>query len=195
MMLLLRLTFLALLSSQALAYSPDDFIHSLGATMWGYWGLTDACANGSYAYGFEISVEEEQGALDDDTSLNAIKLFCHTPDGMHTGEVTSSTFNRGSWTGAHICSSLITGYDIKVQPEERALDNTAANALRMYCDGGDYLEAPGNKWGDWLGPSHCRTGMAVCGLMTRVDEDQGTFGDDTALNDVRFLCCDLPAKE
>ncbi len=66
----------------------------------------------------------------------------------------------------------------------------------MYCksQGQDnYLESPGTKWGEWLGPKFCRTQMAVCGLMTLVQEDQGNLNDDTALNDVRFLCCDLPA--
>lgn len=66
----------------------------------------------------------------------------------------------------------------------------------MYCksQGQDvFLEAPGTKWGAWLGPSFCRRETVVCGLMTLVEEDQGTFSDDTALNDVRFLCCDLPA--
>ncbi len=65
----------------------------------------------------------------------------------------------------------------------------------MHCksQGEDvYLESPGTKWGDWLGASFCRDNMAVCGLMTLVEENQGAIGDDTALNDVRFLCCDLP---
>ncbi len=66
----------------------------------------------------------------------------------------------------------------------------------MYCKSqgeNNYLEASGTKWGAWLGPKFCRATMAVCGLMTLVEVDQGAFTDDTALNDVRFLCCNLPA--
>ncbi|XP_045623447.1 vitelline membrane outer layer protein 1 homolog [Procambarus clarkii] len=176
--------------------NPDDYIHTLGATIWGFWGQTESCANGSYAYGFEIKVEDEHGLLEDDTSVNAIQLFCRTPEGVNTGEVTSSTMSFGSWTGAQLCgANFLNGYDLKSHADEGAIgDNTAANALRMYCiDESEYLEAPGNKWGHWLGPSFCRSGMAVCGIMTRVQEDQGGLSDDTALNDVRFLCCDLPA--
>ncbi|TOF85926.1 hypothetical protein CGJ15_25430, partial [Vibrio parahaemolyticus] len=174
-------------------YNPDDYIHSLGATYWGFWGSTDSCPNGSYAYGFEIRLEDQLGLGEDDTSVNAIQLFCRTPEGVHTAEVTSSEMTWGSWTGSHHCDAgFITGYDLKSHPDEGAIgDNTAANALRMYCNHSttDYLEAPGNKWGDWLGPSFCRSNMAVCGIMTLVQEDQGIFTDDTALNDVRFLCC------
>ncbi|KAG7161747.1 vitelline membrane outer layer protein 1 homolog [Homarus americanus] len=111
------------------------------------------------------------------------------------GVITSLSTNKGSWTGGHVCDSgFINGYDLKSESENGPRDNTAANALRLYCiDQTDYLEAPGNKWGHWLGPVHCRQGMAVCGIMTRVQENQGVITDDTALNDVRFLCCDLPA--
>lgn len=141
---------------------------------------------------------EGEHLLDDNTSVNAIRLYCYNTTLHHTGIVTSSTMNRGSWTGVYSCEEgdFLGGYDLKSQPEEGALgDNTAANALRMYCksQGEDvYMESPGNKWGAWLGPSFCRTKMAVCGLMTLVEDDQGGLSDDTALNDVRFLCCDLP---
>lgn len=43
------------------AYSPDDFIHSLGATFFGFWGQTEACPEGSFARTFEIKVREAHG--------------------------------------------------------------------------------------------------------------------------------------
>ncbi|XP_063886877.1 vitelline membrane outer layer protein 1 homolog [Scylla paramamosain] len=194
-MLLLAVLALAL-AAPSLAYSPDDFIHSLGATFLGFWGATEACPVGSYARAFELKVEKQHWGVDDDTSVNAIRLYCYNAAGEPTGNVTSSTMNRGSWTGVYSCDEgdFLYGYNLKSQPDQGSLtDDTAANALRMYCrQTSDYLESPGNKWGSWLEPSFCRSGMGVCGLMTLVEEDQGTFGDDTALNDVRFLCCDLP---
>lgn len=39
-------------------------------------------------------------------------------------------------------------------------------------------------WGD-----ACPTGMAVCGIRTKVQEEQGPIGDDTALNDIVMACC------
>nr|XP_027232849.1 vitelline membrane outer layer protein 1 homolog [Penaeus vannamei] len=174
--------------------NPDDYIHSWGATTWGFWGRTESCQNGSYAYGFEIAVEPEVGSLDDDSSLNAIQLFCRTPGGGHTGEVTSDTMDRGVWTGSHHClGGFLRGYDLKSHADVGAIgDNTAANGLMMWCTGEETpMEAPGNKWGEWLGPSYCKEGYVICGIMTRVQSNQGTFGDDTALNDVKFLCCEL----
>ncbi|XP_066965354.1 vitelline membrane outer layer protein 1 homolog isoform X2 [Macrobrachium rosenbergii] len=176
------------------AYKPDDFIHALGASHFGYWGLTEACPNGSYASAFEIKLEPEQGAFDDDTSVNAIRLRCSTPDGTSVGDVTSDSMNRGSWTGVRACpqGSFLKGYQLKSENGGHT-DNTAANALRMWCSGSDQgLESPGTKWGSWLEHVSCKKDKVICGLMTRVEEDQGILLDDSALNDVRFLCCDAP---
>ena len=61
----------------------------------------------------------------------------------------------------------------------------------MFCESSDQvLEPHGGKHGQWLGEARCADGRVVCGLMTLVQEDQGIVVDDTALNDVKFLCCD-----
>ncbi|XP_071533792.1 vitelline membrane outer layer protein 1-like [Panulirus ornatus] len=103
---------------------------------------------------------------------------------------------RGSWRDSDYCQTgYLRGYDLKSHADEGSIgDNTAANALRMYCtDETNYIEGPGNMWGHWLGPSYCHDGKVICGIITLVQENQGTFTDDTALNDVRFKCCDFPA--
>ena len=54
--------------------------------------------------------------VDDDTALNAIKIYCQYPNGGHAGEITSSVMHFGSWTGAELCSNngFINGYNLKV---------------------------------------------------------------------------------
>ncbi|KAK8401793.1 hypothetical protein O3P69_001120 [Scylla paramamosain] len=73
--------------------------------------------------------------------------------------------NRGSWTGVYSCDEgdFLNGYNLKSQPDQGPFtDDTAANALRMYCSqSSDYLESPGNEWGSWLEPSFCGSGMGV----------------------------------
>ncbi|XP_063600578.1 vitelline membrane outer layer protein 1 homolog [Penaeus indicus] len=188
-----HLLFVVLLVVPCYGYDPADFIHAFGATNYGFWGATEACKNGSYAYGFQLKIEAEQGVLTDDTSVNAIKLFCRDLAGHDTGEVTSSVMNFGAWNAPLTChdDTFLRGYMLK--SDGTSSDITAANALKMWCSGSadEELYAPGNKWGAWLDRADCQEGRAICGLSTLVQESQGSFGDDTALNDVRFLCCDL----
>merc|ERR1712243_104863 len=109
---------LLLAQAQGYEYPPSDFIYMVGATHWGFWGETEVCANGSYVYGLELKVEEDQGSLSDDSALNEIKLFCRTPAGDHTGEVTSSSGDKGTPTGAYHCPhGFMNGFDIKVEQE------------------------------------------------------------------------------
>ncbi|XP_027229940.2 vitelline membrane outer layer protein 1 homolog [Penaeus vannamei] len=182
-----------LLAAACRGYNPEDFIHAFGATNYGFWGATEACKNGSYAYGFQLKLEAEQGAFTDDTSVNAIKLFCRDLAGVDTGEVTSSVMNFGSWNAPLTCheGTFLRGYNLK--SDGTSSDLTAANALRMWCSGpaDEELDAAGNKWGAWLQRADCQEDKVICGLSTNVQESQGSFGDDTALNDVRFLCCAL----
>lgn len=77
-------------------------------------------------------------------------------------------------------------------------DDTTANAIKFTCGSLDssftyLLEIPQTgsiTWGTYGGFSEsCGQGDAVCGIQTKVEGDQGSFSDDTALNDVRLYCC------
>ena len=67
-------------------------------------------------------------------------------------------------------------------------DDTAANNIKFRCTSNPILEGDGTGWGEYGGWSkECRNG-GICGIETKMEKRQGK-GDDTALNDVRFLCC------
>lgn len=56
----------------------DDLIGQIQPqteTSWGLWGAEDMCPGGTYAHGFGLKIEEDQGVWDD-TALNAIELQC-----------------------------------------------------------------------------------------------------------------------
>ena len=72
----------------------------------------------------------------------------------------------------------------------------AANSYRFQCrhlKTGRTYEASSHDgyWGNWSGTQYCPSGTAICGLQTQVENNQGS-DDDTALNDAKFYCCNLP---
>ncbi|KAK2898144.1 vitelline membrane outer layer protein 1-like [Channa argus] len=161
------------------------------STSWGDWGHIDMCPEGSYASGFSIKVERNQGS-GDDTALNGIRLYCVNPNnrvGPYT-TVESSVGRWGEWTPVKSCSTgYLASFMLRVEPAQGDGDDTSVNNLKFICSGsGAQLEGHGMEWGSWgTWSNKCPKG-AICGLQTRVESPQGN-GDDTSLNDVQFFCC------
>lgn len=67
-------------------------------------------------------------------------------------------------------------------------DYMGATNIRFACSDGKVLEGPGlssGEYGDWS-PS-CL--MGLCGTQSKQEAIRGAMTDDSALNDLRFLCC------
>lgn len=49
----------------------------------------------------------------------------------------------------------------------------------------------GINWGDWEGETFCPSNHYVCGIQQNVEPPQGggVKEDDTAMNDIRIMCC------
>ncbi|KAH3697621.1 hypothetical protein DPMN_085126 [Dreissena polymorpha] len=55
---------------------------------------------------------------------------------------------------------------------------------------GDTVHAPGGLAnGNWASSNRCPVNSAICGIQTRVETFLSDRGDDSALNDVKFFCC------
>ncbi|XP_053241231.1 vitelline membrane outer layer protein 1-like [Podarcis raffonei] len=152
---------------------------------WGEWGKIEFCPKG-HAYGFSLKVQEMQGLTDDDTSLNGIRLHCST------GAVVQSTVGPlGKWTKIKECpKGYLVAFVLNVEAPQGPSDDTAANNIRFNCGDGTGLEAKSTDFGTYgRWSKRCPTG-AICGIQTKVEAYSESFTDNTALNDVRFFCCD-----
>ena len=94
------------------------------------------------------------------------------------------------------------------EPDQGTDDDTGINGMEVRCRGPGMFgtltetveEKSGfeeSKWSHWS--STCPPGTAVCALMTKVEDDQGSewgllFSDDAALTDGTLYCCDYRAN-
>ncbi|KAM4749250.1 LOW QUALITY PROTEIN: transmembrane 4 L6 family member 5 [Rhinophrynus dorsalis] len=132
---------------------------------------------------------EKRQYFADDTALNGIKIFC-APNGSSPDQYgkTSSQGRWGEWTPSLWCPGYLVAFSLRVEPVQGKRDDTAANNIKFLCSTGVVMETEGLNWGSY-GPWSAKCVSGICGIQTRVQDDQGSFRDDTALNDVQFICC------
>jgi len=120
----------------------------------------------------------------------------------------------GDWGTPVECpeGSFVIGLKVKDEAYVGSADNVALTGMSMACRysvvGGTYPEIPGNEgmtstdyehyliadspWGVWTGWTICSTSSYMCGFWVRIEANQGTSGDDTAMNGIRMVCCNMP---
>ncbi|KAK3856844.1 hypothetical protein Pcinc_036874 [Petrolisthes cinctipes] len=159
----------------------------------GDWGPYEQCPSGTYVHAFQIRVEEPLGLLGDDTALNGIRLYCQSPNSaaLVTASITSSVQCWGTWREVQWCGAgeFLVGMALRVEEYQGMADDTAATDLVMLCDGGTSLEGGGICWGALSVWHTCPPDFAICGLKTRVEQNAGLMGDNSALNNVIMYCC------
>ncbi|XP_056425999.1 vitelline membrane outer layer protein 1-like [Hyla sarda] len=181
-----------LLSIFSRSFGDHVFIGIPNGGQWGEWGTVEWCPCGYHAKGFSLKVEEKQKA-EDDTALNGIRLHClnktekvRNPRTEYL--ITSTESPWGVWSPTLWCpEGHLIRFSMQVEPPRKGVDDTAANNVMFQCSDYEILFGPGQSWGHygrWRGK--CMDG--ICGIKTKVESPQGS-GDDTALNDVQFICC------
>lgn len=126
----------------------------------------------------------------DETALNEIELVCN--DG-NVKKIRGAKGFWGTWGTEQTCpdEQPIVGFQIKQESAQgHRADDTGANGVQMICLDGTVLSAGNDApWGEWSEKHFCPENTAVCGLRVQIEAQQGSEGDDTALNNVDFKCC------
>uniref|UniRef100_A0A8C4R2K4 Vitelline membrane outer layer protein 1 homolog n=1 Tax=Eptatretus burgeri TaxID=7764 RepID=A0A8C4R2K4_EPTBU len=96
----------------------------------------------------------------------------------------------GCWTQPQWCpSGYLLAFRMQVESSQGAGDDTSANTIDFRCTDGSMLMGQGSNFGTYGSWSNDCGGKAICGMRTKIEE-WTSAGDDTALNDVQFYCCD-----
>jgi hypothetical protein len=138
-----------------------------------------------------MRVEDSQGG-GDDTALNSVEFQCTD----RKGGKSNLLGHPGQWGSGRDWASCpaggyIKGGEMKIEGGQGGGDDTAGNSVRVQCTTSTTaLEAPGGgAWGGWQAVANCPTGQVACGAEVRIEGSQGN-GDDTAMNGLKFVCCD-----
>ncbi|XP_063160543.1 vitelline membrane outer layer protein 1-like [Candoia aspera] len=150
---------------------------------WGTWGQREFCPMG-HATGFALKVQPPQSVWVDDTGMNGIRLKC--TDGT---TIESKSGRWGNWTEFQKCpKGNLVSFSLNMEERQGLLDDTAVNNIQFSCGDGTALMGRAHIWGRYGPWSKLCAAGSICGMQTKVEEDQG-FGDDTSFSDVKFFCC------
>jgi hypothetical protein len=169
---------------------------TIGTGSWGSWASCyDWCPNNSFVYNVALRSEGPLGSNGDDTAMNGISLGCYDKNtGAYTGQITSTVGPWGSWLATstvapYTVGNPVIGGKMKIEAPVGGGDDTAANAVSLKSLNSSFVTPDAaTAFGSWGAVSSCPANQAICGVMTRVEGNQGN-GDDTSLNGVRFACC------
>ena len=110
---------------------------------------------------------------------------------QYTDEVLVVNFDGDFAGGTEVDSNLnVTG---TLQSGALTVNGAIASnnmSCRSGCANVARVEPPGGMvFGDWRGQAFCPANMYVCGIEQKVEGNQGSDSDDTAVNSVAVYCC------
>uniref|UniRef100_A0A665UGQ6 Vitelline membrane outer layer 1 homolog n=1 Tax=Echeneis naucrates TaxID=173247 RepID=A0A665UGQ6_ECHNA len=122
---------------------------------------------------------------------------------QYTSVLTVSNGERfGNWTWPELCPDTFfaVGFSIRVESNQYGVDDTALNGIRLICAKDEdrsflySIESHTGYFGEWSHPQYCPRGV-LNSFQIRVEPHQGLFGDDTAVNNIKFRCSTNPTLE
>ncbi|MEG3922417.1 hypothetical protein QUA07_25365 [Microcoleus sp. T3_A4] len=126
-------------------------------------------------------------------SLTPITAFGQGYRNDVTESLTTGAGRWGEWSDIVFCpsGSYAGGYDMRVESPKGGGDDTALNAISLYCyypNGGfaGRIIAHKGNWGNWGAAVACN-GSLLTSFRIKMEPWQRN-GDDTAANSVSFIC-------
>lgn len=170
-----------------------------GPVMWADWESEwHRCADGLFAIGFSLKIEPRQHD-GDDTSVNAVKIYCGEVNRSKNDSnrwVTPNYAKWGTFTDSFFCEpgKAFYGFRLTYESHQGEGDDTGLNGLHMVCrSAGDWRLPQDWKKIDGYWPekttdvAYCPSNTFINGIKSAVEPHQGS-ADDTAMNSVKFLC-------
>ncbi|KFE48794.1 metallophosphoesterase [Pseudomonas congelans] len=95
----------------------------------------------------------------------------------------------GTWGPSAFCpdGQFINAFDVKAEEWQGDDDDTAVNAIVMYCHDNVGIRSKEGAWGDFSGYKRCPANEAVVGFQLKIEPSQGD-GDDTGVDSVKLVC-------
>ena len=162
-------------------------------TNFGSWSNWVMCPVDQYAKGFRQKVD---GTSFDDTGLNRVSLYCSDKHGNGNKQIIAGGDSGwGSWSTAKNCvqGEHLLAFNLKSEPRQGLdTDDAGATGIRFKCgDDVELVAENDDPDGSYVGyKSANNAGYRICGMRSRIEPEQGTFTDDTGLNNVEFQYCD-----
>lgn len=150
---------------------------------WGNWGPFETCDDKDYVVGFRSKLQSEMDA--DKTGLNGVELIC-----LKGKKLKSSEGQWGSWdTKFNNCQNgqSFIGFVYGMEKKQGFFqDDSSTNIIRLICSDGSIISSLEGAKSSSLITVRCPYGVIV-GLKTQIEPIQ-YFGDNTALNNIEYLC-------
>ena len=154
-------------------------------TNYGTWSQTQFCP--TYAIGYNVKIQAPL-KVGDNTALNEIKLICSDGSVLYSTSMPWGEYGQDVRCPQNV---RLNGFKMKSEaPQGPFVDDTAANAVKMYCENNSEISNQyEGSWGRWGNMIKCPINTYICGFRARVDPPCGPLCDNTALNSFIFTCC------
>ena len=177
---------------------PSSIKTTIGGNQ-GDWELPKICSENKFVNGYQLIFEQNWingiSQWSDFTGLNGIRIFCSDMNFLGNEELRPGDgpfpqyFQTQIVCGSDGKNSFIIGYELYLGGEKDGALGIKGICSDFYGENVIYVDKGEFDFNVQKESATCPPGTIVCGMQLRIEVNQGTFSDDSALNDLRVFCC------